>query len=261
MDTIIFIKSNLNTKLIGRELHFLSETTSTQDIAKELAEKNAPEGTAVIAEKQNLGRGRLGRLWFSPEGGLAVSIVLYPALPVLNLLPAISSLAVLNTLEKFNIKSSIKWPNDVMIDGKKVCGILIENKLDGGQLKYTILGIGLNVNFDVSRFPEIAQIATSMSLILGRTVPIGLVATYLLSDFEDLYLRSYQVDEILTLWADNMDTLGKKVRVSTGNEIIEGTATSISETGNLTIQLPDGTLREVLAGDVTVLKNKTTRAD
>jgi len=254
MDTITLIKANLRTKFMGRELHVLSETTSTQDIAKELAEKKRPEGTAVIAERQKAGRGRLGRSWFSPQGGLAVSIVLYPALPVLNLLPAISSLAVLNTLEKFEIKSSIKWPNDVLIGGKKVCGILIENSIDAGHLKYTILGIGLNINFDVARFPQIAEIATSMSLILGRTVPIGLVATHLFSELEDLYLRSSEVDEILKQWAGNMDTIGQRIRVSTGNEIIEGTAMSISETGNLVIQLNDGTLREILAGDVTILK-------
>jgi len=249
-----FIKSNLHTQFLGRALYYLEETTSTQDVARDLAEKGASDGTAVIAGTQKSGRGRLGRSWFSPEGGLAVSIVLRPSFDSIRLLPAITSVAVFRTLEKLGVKAAIKWPNDMLIKGKKVCGILIENCLDGSRLKYSIPGIGINVNFDTTRYPEIADISTSLSAQLGRNIPIGEVAVILFGELEALYLERSDPGYIIGEWVQNMETIGRRISVSTGNTIIEGTAESVNGSGNLVMQLDDGSLKEIIAGDVTILK-------
>lgn len=253
-DTAAYIRDNLNTKFVGRELHYLEETGSTQDIARELAVRGAPEGTAVVARKQKAGRGRLGRIWFSPEGGLAVSLVLYPPCKNLYLMPAITSVAVFRTIEKFGIKAAIKWPNDVLIGDRKVCGILIENCLDGNCLKYSIPGIGININFDPAQYSGIADISTSLSKELGHTISIGPVATILFSEMETLYLQMSNPDYILGEWVQNMDTIGRRIHVRSGEEISEGMAHSISATGNLVLRLDNGTLKEIMAGDVTILK-------
>jgi BirA family biotin operon repressor/biotin-[acetyl-CoA-carboxylase] ligase len=253
-DIVSFIKSNLNTQFLGRELRYLEETTSTQDVARELAEKGAPNGTAVIAGTQKAGRGRLGRAWFSPEGGLAVSFVLRPSFEEIRLLPAITSVAVFRALQKLGVKAAIKWPNDVLIEGKKVCGILIENSLDGNRLKYSIPGIGINVNFDTTRYPEIADLSTSLSVALCHDVPVGEVAVLLFSELEGLYLEMSDAAYIIGEWMSNMQTIGRRISVSTGSVIIEGTARSINAAGNLIMVLDDGTLKEIIAGDVTLLK-------
>jgi BirA family biotin operon repressor/biotin-[acetyl-CoA-carboxylase] ligase len=251
---VSFIKANLHTQFVGRELHYLEETASTQDVARELAEKGSPDGTAVIAGTQKAGRGRLGRSWFSPEGGLAVSIVLRPSFHDMRLLPAISSVAVFRTLQKLGISSAIKWPNDVLIRGKKVCGILIENSLDGERLKYSITGIGININFDTTQYPEIAGISTSLSVELGRETPIGEVAVALFSELEGLYQQISDPAYIIGEWMSNMQTIGRRISVSTGSIVIEGIARSINAAGNLIMVLDDGTLKEIIAGDVTLLK-------
>jgi BirA family biotin operon repressor/biotin-[acetyl-CoA-carboxylase] ligase len=253
-DISSFIKANLRTQFIGRELHYLEETTSTQDIARDLAEKGAPDGTAVIAGTQKAGRGRLGRSWFSPDGGLAVSFVLRPSFEDIRVLPAITSVAVFRTLQKLGVKASIKWPNDLLIGGKKVCGILIENGLDGSRLKYSVPGIGININFDTTLYPEIAGISTSLSVQLGHNVPVGEVAVILFSELEGLYLEISDAAYIIGEWMQNMETIGRRISVSAGGNILEGTARSINSAGNLIMRLDDGSLREIIAGDVTLLK-------
>ena len=239
---------------MGRELYYLQETTSTQDVARDLAEKEVPEGAVVIAGAQKAGRGRLGRTWFSPEGGLAVSFVLRPSFDDLRVMPAITSMAVLRTLQKFGIKVDIKWPNDVLTGGKKVCGILIENGIDGRQLKYSIPGIGINVNFATARYPEIAEISTSLSDQLGREVPVRDVAVQLITEMEALYLKKSDAAYLIGEWVQNMETIGKRISVKCGTDIFKGTARSINTAGNLIMRLDDGTLKEVIAGDVTILK-------
>lgn len=253
-DIVLFISNSLCTKFVGRELHYLKETSSTQDVARELAEKEATEGTAVIAGTQKSGRGRLGRAWFSPDGGLAVSFVLRPSIENIRLLPAITAVAVFRTLQRYGVKSAIKWPNDVLIGGKKVCGILIENTLDSNRLKYTVAGIGININFNTTLYPEIADISTSLSVELGHNVPVEEVAVILFSELEDLYLQISDTAYIIGEWIQNMETIGRRIRVKSGKTVLEGTARSINAAGNLIMRLDDGTLKEIIAGDVTLIK-------
>ena len=230
----------------------MATTTSTQDIATELAKKAAPEGTVVIAGEQQSGRGRMGRSWLSPSGGLATSIILRPPLACAYLLPAVSSVAVFRTLANLGIHAGIKWPNDVLIEGKKACGILIEHGLTAGELSYSIVGIGINVNFDTGSYPEIADIATSLSVQLGHEVPVAEVARHLYTELEDIYIRIGEPSYIIKEWSQHMVTIGRRVSADFYGNRIDGTAEGVNQQGNLVVRLADGSAREIVAGDVTI---------
>ncbi len=245
-----YLEHNLKTGYLGREAHYVAVTTSTMDEARKLAEQGAPNGAVVIAGEQRSGRGRLGRSWLSPDGGLATSIILRPQASSLRLLPAIASVAVHNAAGKMGITTSIKWPNDVLISGKKVCGILIENGFTSGNLIYSIIGIGINVNFDTTRFPEIAEIATSLSVELGKEVSMAEVALNLYSEMEKLYDRIADPAFIMGEWTRHMGTIGRRVTANTGGSTIEGIAQAVNDDGNLILRMDDGSLSEVVAGDV-----------
>jgi BirA family biotin operon repressor/biotin-[acetyl-CoA-carboxylase] ligase len=251
-DIQAYLQDNLKTRFIGRGLKYLDTTTSTQDIARELAERGAPEGTAVIAGEQQSGRGRMGRSWLSPAGGLATSIILRPSLAPVHLLPAVSSIAVLRTLANLGIKAGIKWPNDVLIEGKKVCGILIENGLEAGELRYSILGIGINVNFNTSIYPEIADIATSISVKLGHEVAVGEVALHLYTELEQIYSGIGAPAGIIEEWSRHMVTIGRRVTADFYGNRIDGIAEGVNRRGNLVVKLADGSTKEIVAGDVTI---------
>jgi len=252
-EIVDYLKSNLTTSFIGKELHYLATTSSTQDIAREMADHGAPEGTAVIAGTQLSGRGRLGRSWLSPEGGLATSIILRPAMSAVPLLPAISALAVFRTIKHLGIEAGIKWPNDILIGGRKVCGILIEHTLINSMVGYSIIGIGININFDTALYPEIAGFATSLSMQLGHELPVGQVALSVYTEMENLYLQSVTPDLITREWADNMHTIGRRVKVQSGSSVIEGVAETINKSGHLLLRLDDGTVQEIVAGDISVI--------
>jgi BirA family transcriptional regulator, biotin operon repressor / biotin---[acetyl-CoA-carboxylase] ligase len=251
-----YLEQNLKTRYMGREAHYLATTTSTMDEARRMAERGAPNGAAVIAGEQRSGRGRLGRSWLSPEGGLATSIVLRPHANSLRLLPAIASVSVHNAISKMGVTPSIKWPNDVLISGKKVCGILIENGFTSGNLVYSIIGIGINVNFDTTRFPEIAEIATSLSVELGKEISIPEVALNLYSEMEKLYDSIGDPDFIMGEWTRHMGTIGKRVTANTGGCTIEGVALAVNRDGNLILQMDDGSLSDVVAGDVSNVRTQ-----
>ena len=228
------------------------------DEARRLAEQGAPNGAVVIAGEQRSGRGRLGRSWLSPAGSLSTSIVLRPRANSLHLLPAIVSVAVHNAASKMGVTTSIKWPNDILIAGKKVCGILIENGFTSGKLLYSIIGIGINVNFDTTRFREIMGIATSLSVVLGREVSIAEVALNLYSEMEKLFDRIGDPDFIMEEWTRHMGTIGKRVSVNIGGLTIEGVAQAVNQDGNLILRMDDGSLSEVIAGDVSNVRTQTT---
>jgi BirA family transcriptional regulator, biotin operon repressor / biotin---[acetyl-CoA-carboxylase] ligase len=251
------LKRRLRTRYMGRELHYLATTTSTMDEARKWGEQGAVEGTAVIAGKQEAGRGRMGRSWLSPEGSLATSIILRPSLKDVRLLPAVSSVAVCKAIGLMGITASIKWPNDILIAGKKVCGILIENMFEAGDLAYSVIGIGINVNFDTARIPEIADIATSLSTETGKNVRLGEVALNLYTEMEKVYDRIADTDFVMAEWVNNMVTIGKRVTANTGGCTVEGIAEAVNPQGNLILRLDDGSGREIIAGDVSNVRYKT----
>jgi BirA family biotin operon repressor/biotin-[acetyl-CoA-carboxylase] ligase len=246
----------LTTKFVGRSLHYYHQLPTTMETARELANKGAAEGTVVIAGTQTAGRGRIGRTWLSPEGSLAMSVILKPSLKNLPQLVMIASLAVVRAIKQVaGIETHIKWPNDVMIKGKKVCGILIENEVKGGRVNFAIIGIGINVNFNPPAFPEIMGIATSLSYEVGTEISTVELAGILLSELEQLYLAAQAGSPVYKQWQENMETLGKQIKVNTGKTIEQGKAETVTENGNLILSRADGSLIEIVAGDVTVVKD------
>ncbi len=241
---------------MGRHLHYYHELPTTMETARELARKGAAEGTVVIAGTQTAGKGRIGRTWISPEGSLAMSVILKPSLKNLPQLVMIASIAVVRAINQFTgLESHIKWPNDVLIKGKKVCGILIENEVKGGSLNFAVIGIGINVNFKPLDFPEIADIATSLSHEAGTEISKVELTSILLFELERLYLDAQAGVPLHREWQQNMETPGKRIKVNTGKTVEQGKAETITENGNLLLRHDDGSLTEIVAGDVTVIKD------
>jgi len=208
------LQGGLRTKRFGKWIVFLREVGSTNDYAKELASYGAPEGTVVIAETQTAGRGRLGREWVSPKGGLYFSIVLRPKLSASEAvkLVFVAGLAVAEVLaEMYGISVETKWPNDVLVNGKKICGILSEMNTTAEKVNYAIVGIGLNANVDVEKKfqGQLKAVVTSLKNELGRRVPLEELFRIILERLEnkyDLYInegfssvlqkwKKYAVDE------------------------------------------------------------------
>jgi BirA family biotin operon repressor/biotin-[acetyl-CoA-carboxylase] ligase len=249
------ITAGLETLFVGRTTLYYPSVTSTMDIARDEAQRGADEGTVIIAEEQTAARGRLKRAWTSPQGNIALSVILRPAVGNLPSLIMVSSLAVVRAIERVaGLRSGIKWPNDVLIGGRKVCGILIESSLSGTAVDHAILGIGLNVNLDVAAFPEIAETATSLRHELGKEISRVELLQALFAELEFFYTASTAGDAVYDQWRKRLVTLGQKVRAAspTGDSAIEGVAEAVARDGSLVLLLPDGSRTRVLAGDVTL---------
>ena len=222
------------------------------DTARQSARQGAPEGTVFIAGEQTGGRGRMKRNWLSPEGNIAMSVILYPGLASLPYLIMIASLAVVHSIESnTGLKAQVKWPNDILIDGKKVCGILIENEVKGNKVAFSIVGIGININLKVADYSEISSTAMSLKSNSVNDFRIKILQS-LLTEFERLYLRLPDSKPIYESWRDRLVTLGKEVRATSGSQTTEGVAETVDESGALVIRKTDGTLIKVVAGDVTL---------
>jgi BirA family biotin operon repressor/biotin-[acetyl-CoA-carboxylase] ligase len=247
------VSRRLTTKFIGRKFLYYPSVTTTMDVARKEAKAGASEGTVVVAEEQTLGRARLGRTWINPPGVVAVSIILHPEMSQLIRLTMVASLATSRCIEKATgLKTAIKWPNDVLVNGKKISGILTESALRGQSVDWAVIGIGINVNFDPKAYPEIADIATSLSVELGGKVSELEVLLHLLNELEFFYSALRRGEPIYRQWRDKLETLGKVVQVKTGNDIEKGYAESVDEDGALLLRRPDGNLVRIIAGEVTM---------
>jgi len=248
------LRRELRTKLIGQDILHYPTTPSTMDAAKQAIREGAAEGTVIIADHQTAGRGRLGREWLSPlDSGILLSIILYPKLEQLPRLTIAACLAVAQSIEKVSgLEPTIKWPNDVLIAGKKVSGILIESDAHGDRVNYAIVGIALNVNLDPTTIPEISETATSLKQMLGRKVSRREVLIVLLGEFEALYSALRRGEPIDREWRRRLETLGKNISVRCGDEVQEGVAEGVDEDGNLLLRHSDGSLATIAAGDVTL---------
>ncbi len=247
------ITSELGTRFVGQRVIYYPSLTSTMEVARREAQQGAAEGTVIIADEQTAGRGRRGRVWLSPRGSIALSIILYPSLSHLPSLIMLASLAVVHSIEAVTgLKSQIKWPNDVLVNGRKVCGILIESDVQGNAVNYAIIGIGINANLRLADFPEILPIATSLSDELGRDVSRLSIIRCLLVETERVYLALSAGGSIYEEWRDSLVTLGRRVCVKTGEAIYEGVAESVARDGSLLLRGPDGSLTRIVAGDVTL---------
>jgi len=248
------IYDSLDTKIIGRMVIYHPAVPSTMDVARQAIRDGAQNGTVVITDHQTAGRGRLGREWVSPaDSNLTFSIILYPTLEQLPRLTMVACLAIARCVEHVAfLETSIKWPNDVHIDGRKVSGVLIESDVSGDAVGYAIVGIALNVNLDTDAIPEIADIATSLKREVGLHFSRLEVLTSLLAEFEKVYRDLRDGEPIENEWRRRLSTLGKRVTVRCGDTVREGTAEDVDADGNLLLRLPDGGLDVISAGDVTL---------
>lgn len=250
------VTARLRTQTFGRRIVYRSRIGSTQDLAREMAEAGAPEGTAVLANGQTAGRGRLGRSWVSPVGrSIHLSLIVRPSLVQLPRLTVIAPLAVALAVEETtSLRPRIKWPNDVFLSGRKFAGVLIDSELAGDQPLYAIVGIGVNVNLDTSAYPEIAPIATSLMMETGQEVAREAVLASLLNCLEDLYLAvgRGEDDAVYEAWRDRLDTIGQTVRVRLGDQVEEGLVEDVDAEGSLMLRRADGSRVTVPAGEVTL---------
>lgn len=247
------IKAGLKTGIIGKEIKYFKETESTNTIAREIAGK-ADEGTIIIAESQTGGRGRMGRKWLSPEGGIWLSIILKPEMqpvyaPRITLLAGV---AVAKTIRSLGLEAKIKWPNDVLIRGKKVCGILTEIEAEIDQIDYCVVGIGIDANVDTESFPEeFRESSTSLKKELGREINRVEFVQRLLEEFEARYLKLQKEGflPILEEWRSMSATIGEWVKITTQNRIIYGEATGVDNDGALIVETGEGKLEKIVSGD------------
>jgi BirA family transcriptional regulator, biotin operon repressor / biotin---[acetyl-CoA-carboxylase] ligase len=247
--------TKLETSFMGRNIYYYDSLESTMDTAKELARHGACHGTLVIANKQTSGRGRLKRSWLSPEGNIAMSIILHPSFEMINHLIMISSVAVVRAINTVcRLHSQIKWPNDVMIKDKKVCGILIENEIKENAINFSIIGIGINISLIPSNFPDISKTATSLSSEIGcKMSSLGIISE-IIREFEQIYIANEDEYSVFQEWKGCMSSLGKLITVKSGEIIESGIAEDVTEMGNLILRKSDGTFLEITVGDVTVVK-------
>lgn len=264
LQTDLIIQS-LHTQYIGKEVIFFDTTDSTNIQASMLGEKGAENGTLVLADTQTKGKGRLQRAWFSPNySNLYFSILLRPPIP-----PKLSgwiSLACGVALAKVirshtGLSARIKWPNDILVNGKKLGGILIESHVQGDAIKHLILGIGINVN--TSRFPkEISNLATSLKKELGHSIQREPLLVALLKGLEDQLESFYQIGskELSNEWKQFSDSIGKQVSVTFADRVISGLATDLDTHGELLLEMSDGTVTSVISGDIVHLRNKQSPA-
>ncbi|MBI5396820.1 MAG: biotin--[acetyl-CoA-carboxylase] ligase [Verrucomicrobia bacterium] len=263
------IQHRLGKAVIGRRVLVYAQTASTNDLVEKLALDGAAEGTVVFAESQTRGRGRQGRAWASPRGkGLWFSVLLRPKLP-LNAaarLTIAASVAVARAIrEQTGLSPGIKWPNDILIAGRKCGGILAELRSDLDAIQFVVLGIGLDVNCDSGDFPpDVRRVATSLKIEVARAAGSGLntppsradLAVALLRELDRAYRLACgdDFDAVRREWGGLCSTLGKRVRLQAGPHRIEGHAQALDEDGALLVRRDNGRIERVVGGDVVMEK-------
>jgi BirA family biotin operon repressor/biotin-[acetyl-CoA-carboxylase] ligase len=229
-------------------IHYFSELTSTMDKARDLARKNCPDFTVVIAGRQTKGRGRLNRQWLSDDGGLYFTIALRPAIPVpisakVNFLASLTLARVLREL--YRIEAAVKWPNDILVDDRKLSGMLSELEAEADRIFFINIGMGINVNNNPA---GVESRAISIQEIVGRKVSrIRLLARFL-DDFEKR-LKNCDFESVIPEWKQYSVTLQRQVRIVTQLEESEGLAIDVDENGALILKLADGSLKKIIYGD------------
>lgn len=234
------VEAELNTVVVGCEIHSFKIVTSTNDVARRLAEDGAPDGAVVVAEEQTHGKGRMGRKWESPPSGLYMSVILRPRIrpSEASRITLLAGVAVASALESLGVEPRIKWPNDIHVGGRKIAGILTELSAEVDRINYVVLGIGINIR-------DCPEGATSVLAEVGA-FPRARVAGLVLSHLDRLYRGDWA--DSLDMWKKMSDTLGQWVRVSTLTGVLEGRAIDIDPDGVLVLDI-DGRHERVFAGD------------
>ena len=253
------IQRNLHTKYIGKQIYYYDRINSTNSVAKNaISDKriHLQEGTVIIANEQTAGRGRLSRTWHSPHGGVWMSTVLFPDLEpaYISKITLMTAVVLVQSIKAlFNIPALIKWPNDIIIEDQKLCGILTEMSAESDRINYVVVGIGVNANIDREQFPEeIRKQSTSLQEILGKQISKTRFARIVLENFEKYYdlLQMKQFATILKEWKINAHTLGKKITVESAEQTILGEAINVTTEGALVIKTENGEIVHILSGTV-----------
>ncbi|HRL11614.1 MAG TPA: biotin--[acetyl-CoA-carboxylase] ligase [Aggregatilineales bacterium] len=243
----------LQARFAGRAYRYFEQTASTNDRARAWINEDppAPHGAFVVADEQTAGRGRLGRTWETPPGSaLAVSFVLHPPQKHIPQITMLGAVAVLESLERVGATDvAIKWPNDVLLNGLKVCGILTESEWKGSQLRGVILGIGLNVRVDFTGTPLEGR-AVSVETALRRSVHRSDLLAHLVENL-DRWSAKLGTRDLYETWFERLKTLGETVTVTAGEVRYEGIAVDARPDGALIVQTADGKRRAVYGGEVT----------
>ena len=249
------------TRVVGRDIHVFKETTSTNDVIEKLARDGVKEGVVVFAESQTRGRGRLGRKWMSPaRRGLWFSILLRPDLrpQEATRLTVASATALRRAIQaQTGLKPAIKWPNDILVRGRKVAGILTELSAELDHVKYVVLGIGVDVNLDPGDFlAELRRSATSLKAELGRPVARPDLAVAILRELDHDYSRiaAGQFAALADEWEEHDTTIGHDVVIRMGDRQIRGRAECLGDDGGLLVRTEHGHLERIIGGDVTIEK-------
>ena len=253
------ITSGLKTKVVGQQAYYFDSIDSTQNQALKMVDDPTNNGAVIIAAKQTGGKGRLGRKWVSPKGGIWLSIILHPKfdISITTLFPIASALALSNAFEKtLKISPELKWPNDLTIKGKKVAGILVDASLESNRIENIVLGVGINFDVDVKQIEKTLKGSSnfygiaSLSDQKKKVKPIQLVQTFLV-EFEKIYelLNTKQTKKIISEWTKRSSTIGKNVELNTRDGKIKGKAIKIDEDGALVISNNDK-IRRIIAGDI-----------
>jgi BirA family biotin operon repressor/biotin-[acetyl-CoA-carboxylase] ligase len=248
------IRRGLGTSILGRAIHYFPECASTNELARNLAQRGEPEGALVITDYQSAGRGRMSRSWQAPAGSsLLFSLLLRPPIApdrALQAAMAASLGAVDGIRRECGLEARLKWPNDIFIGGKKTGGMLSELGLNGEVLDYVVIGIGLNVNFDPRGMEGIPSSATSLFLQLGRALTRASLLRAILESMEPRYRKVRGGESLCAEWARALETIGQRVTVALPEEAITGEAESVEEGGALVLRLESGARRKIVAGDV-----------
>jgi len=250
------------TQVVGRDIRVFERTTSTNDIIARLGRDGIREGAVVFAESQSRGRGRLGRLWISPaRKGLWFSILLRPDLPpqsATQLTVAAATALARAIAQQTGLSPEIKWPNDILIRGKKVAGILTELTAELDHVKEMVLGIGVDVNLDSADFPQdLRKTATSLKIESGQPVDRAELAVAILRELDGDYdrIRRGQFELVAAEWRQRCGTLGRQVTIHIGDRVIRGRAESLDAEGALLLRTQHGRLERIIGGDVTMEKD------
>ena len=255
------ILKDLNTKYVGKNLYVFKEVSSTNTLAKFLSMNDVENGTVIISEKQTQAKGRSGKQWESPLGGVWMSIILNPNVDhsKLPLITLATGVAVAKTLESIGVENpEIKWPNDIMINGKKVCGILTEAVAKFNTIENVIIGVGIDANLDVEQFPEeLREGTTTLKKELGRDGNENLLIKTFLEEFEKISEQfSHEgYEDILKEWRKRSYSIGKIVEVREPfNTYYDAYVLGLSKEGALVVEKIDGTLEKVISGEC-IIKN------
>jgi BirA family biotin operon repressor/biotin-[acetyl-CoA-carboxylase] ligase len=250
-----------DTKIVGRDIRVFEETTSTNDVMEKLARDGVKEGAVVFAESQTQGRGRLGRIWISPpRKGLWFSVLLRPAMRP----AAVTQLTIAAAMAMFRavraqtgVTPEIKWPNDLLIRGKKLAGILTELSAELDKVRHVILGIGISVNLTAAEFPpELRKTAASLRIETGQRQNRAELAIRILKELDHDYARvcAGQFEALANEWEEHCTTLGQQVVIHVGDRTIRGTAESLDNEGALLLRTQHGRLERIIGGDVQIEK-------